>query len=103
MAPIWWEHRFDFLQGLLFMAEASPDYMQAEKCLQKSIQADEEVGAVVPAAQTRYHLARMLVRKGEAERSREMLTELSSHFQSWSIPVWQKRCEQELETLASLE
>jgi hypothetical protein len=103
MAPIWWEPRFDFLQGLLFMAEASPDYMQAEKCLQKSIQADEEVGAVVPAAQTRYHLARMLVRKGEAERSREMLTELSSHFQSWSIPVWQKRCEQELETLASLE
>ena len=103
MAPIWWEPRFDFLQGLLLMAETSPDYMRAEKCLQQSIQADEEAGAVVPAAQTRYHLARMLLRKGEAERSREMLTKLSSHFQSWSIPVWQKRCEQELETLASLE
>ena len=103
MAPIWWEPRFDFLQGLLFMAEASPDYMRAEECFKKSIRGDEEAGAVVPAAQTRYHLARMLARKGDVERSREMLTELSSHFQNWSIPVWQKRCEQELETLASLE
>jgi hypothetical protein len=103
MAPIWWEPRFDFLQGLLFMAEASPEYMRAEECLQKSIQGDEKVGAVVPAAQTRYHLARMLARKGEVERAREMLTGLRSHFQSWCIPVWQQKCEQELETLASFE
>ena len=103
MAPHWWEPRFDFLQGLLLMTEASPDYMRAEACFQKSIQADEEVGAVVPAAQTRYYLARMLARKGEIERSREMLTELRSHFQSWSIPVWQKRCEKELEILESSE
>ena len=103
MAPHWWEPRFDFLQGLRLMTEASPDYMRAEACFQKSIQADEEVGAVVPAAQTRYYLARMLARKGEIERSREMLTELRSHFQSWSIPVWQKRCEKELEILESSE
>ena len=102
LAPHWWGPRFHFLQGLLLMAEASPDSTQAEACLLKSLQGDEEVGAVVPAAQTRYYLARMLARKGEAESSREMLTELRSHFQSWGIPVWQQKCEQELEHLASL-
>jgi len=103
LSPNWWTPRFDFLQGLLLMMKASPDYTQAEECFQNSIQVDEEVGAVVPAAQTRYYLARMLARKGEVERSREMLTELRSHFQSWNIPVWQQRCEQELDSLASLE
>jgi len=103
MAPHWWEPRFDFLQGLLLMAEASPDYMLAEACFQKSIQGDEEVGAVVPAAQTRYHLAQLSARRGEVKRAREMLTGLRSHFQSWCIPVWQQKCEQELETLASFE
>jgi tetratricopeptide (TPR) repeat protein len=102
LAPHWWGPRFDFLQGLLLMGEASPDYMRAEECFQKSIRGDEEVGAVVPAAQTRYHLARMLARKGEAKRCREMLTELRSQFLSWGIPVWQKKCEQELEHLESL-
>jgi len=101
-SPHWWEPRFDFLQGLLLMAEASPDYMQAEACFQESIQGDEEVGAVVPAAQTRYYLAQVLARKGEVERSREMLTELSRQFQIWSIPVWQLKCKRELEALSSL-
>jgi len=103
LSPNWWTPRFDFLQGLLLMTEASPDYTQAEECFQRSIQFDEEVGAVVPAAQTHYHLARMLACRGEVGRTREMLTELRSHFQSWNIPVWQQRCEQEFETLASLE
>jgi class 3 adenylate cyclase/tetratricopeptide (TPR) repeat protein len=103
LAPNWWKPRFDFLQGLLLMAEDPPDYIGAEECFQKSIQVDEEIGAVVPAAQTRYYLARMLARKNEAERSHKMLTELRNHFRSWSIPVWQQKCEQELEALASLE
>jgi class 3 adenylate cyclase/tetratricopeptide (TPR) repeat protein len=103
MAPHWWEPRFDFLQGLLLMAEVSPGYIQAEKCFKKSIQGDEAVGAIVPTAQTRFYLAQILAQKGEVERSREMLTELSRQFQSWSIPVWQKKCEQELEALSSLE
>ena len=103
MSPHWWEPRFDFLQGLLLMAEASPDYIQAEACFQKSIQGDEEVGAVVPAAQTRFYLAQVLAQKGEVERSREVLTELSNYFQGWSIPVWQQKCEQELAGLPSLE
>jgi len=101
LAPNWWKPRFDFLQGLILMAEASPDYTQAEECFQKSIQVDEEVGAVVPAAHTRYYLARMLAHKGEIGRTRKILTELRSHFQSWNIPVWQKRCEQEFDTLLS--
>jgi tetratricopeptide (TPR) repeat protein len=103
LAPHWWGPRFDLLQGLLLMAETSPDYTQAEECFQKSIQGDEEVGAAVPAAQTRFYLAQMLARKGEVERACEILTGLRSHFQSWSIPVWQQKCEQELETLASFE
>ena len=103
LSPNWWKPRFDFLQGLLLMTEASPDYIQAEECFKNSMQVDEEVGAVVPAAQTHYYLARMLARQGQVGRSREMLTDLRSRFQSWNIPVWQQRCEQELETLASLE
>jgi tetratricopeptide (TPR) repeat protein len=91
MAPHWWEPRFDFLQGLLLMTEASPDYTQAEKCFQKSIQGDQKVGAVVPAAQTHFYLAQVLAQKGEVERSRSLLTELRSEFQSWLIPVWQQK------------
>jgi tetratricopeptide (TPR) repeat protein len=102
LAPHWWGPRFDFLHGLLLMAEASPDYTRAEECFQKSIQGDEEVGAVVPAAQTRFYLAQVLAQKGEAERSRSLLTELRSQFQSWGIPVWQQKCEQALEVLKNL-
>jgi class 3 adenylate cyclase/tetratricopeptide (TPR) repeat protein len=103
LAPNWWKPRFDFLQGLLLIAEASPDYRRAEACFQKSIQGDEEAGAVVPPAQTRFYLAQMLAQKGDVEHSRSLLTELSSEFQSWGIAVWQQKCEQELEALASLE
>ena len=103
LSPNWWKPRFDFLRGLLMLEEASPDFTQAEESFQNSIQVDEEIGAVVPAAQTRYYLARMLARKGEVGRTRQMLTELRSHFQSWNIPVWQQKCEQEFDTLASLE
>jgi tetratricopeptide (TPR) repeat protein len=102
LAQHWWGPRFDFLQGLLLMTEDSPDYERAEEFFQKSIRGDEEVGAVVPAAQTRFNLARMLASKGELGRSREMLTELESSFQAWDMPVWQKKCEKELEALTSL-
>ena len=57
----------------------------------------------MPAAQTRYYLAQMLARKGEVGRAREMLIGLREHFQSWGIPVWQRKCEQEVETLKFLE
>ncbi len=103
MTPHWWGPRFDFLQGLLLMAEASPNYARAEECFQKSMHGDEEVGAVVPAARTHFYLAQVLARKGEVERSRSQLTELRSQFQGWGIPVWQQKCEQELEALASLK
>jgi hypothetical protein len=45
----------------------------------------------------------MLASKGEAASARKVLTELSSHFQGWGIPVWQQKCEQELEKLDSLK
>ena len=103
LAPNWWEPRFDLLQGLILMAETSPDYAQVEECFRKSIQVDEEVGAVVPAAQTRYYMARMFVRKGEVRRARTMLTELHSQFQSWGIPVWKQNCEKELKALTYVD
>jgi len=102
LAPHWWEPRFDFLQGLLVMAEASPDYTRAEECFQKSIQGDEEVGAVLPATQTRFYLAQMLAQKEEIERSRSLLSEIRGQFQDWGIPVWQQKCEQTLEVLKNL-
>ena len=95
--------RFNFLKGRLLECGSPPDFEQAEAYFNQSILADETSGAVVPAAQTRYYLARMLARKGEVGRAREMLTGLRSHFQSWSIHVWQQKCEQELEILASLK
>jgi class 3 adenylate cyclase/tetratricopeptide (TPR) repeat protein len=95
--------RFDCLRGRLIASDSPPDFEQAESFFKQSIKADEQSGAVVPAAQTRYYLAQMLASKGEIERAREMLIGLREHFQSWSIPVWQRKCEQELETLTSLE
>jgi tetratricopeptide (TPR) repeat protein len=95
--------RFDCLRGRLLASNSPPDFEQAGAFFEQSINADETSGAVVPAAQTRYYLAQMLARKGEVERAHEMLTGLRSHFQSWSIPVWQQKCQQELGTLASLE
>ena len=81
------------------MMQPAPDYAQAEERFQESIKVDEEVGAVVPAAQTRYYLAQMFSCKDETGRAREMLTGLHSDFQSWEIPVWSQRCEKEFDAL----
>ena len=77
-----------------------PDYKQAEILFNQSAANHMEVGAPVPAAQTRYHLARLLVRKGEANRSRERLTSLRKQFKQWGLPVWEKKCRQALADLA---
>ena len=50
------------------------------------------VGAVVHAAQTRYHLAHVFAHKGEKSQSRQILTELCDQFESWNIQVWHKKC-----------
>ena len=95
--------RFNFLRGRLLASNSPPDFEQARSFFEQSIKADEISGAVLPAAQTRYYLAQMLARIGEVGRAREMLIVLYDQFQSWSIPVWQRKCEKELETLTSLE
>jgi tetratricopeptide (TPR) repeat protein len=97
LAPNWWGPRYDFLKGVILLNEASPDDGQIEACFEKSISGDESVGAAVPAAQTRYYLAKTLARKGEADRSFKMFTDLHSGFQNWDLFVWQQRCKQELE------
>jgi tetratricopeptide (TPR) repeat protein len=93
--------RFDFLKGRLLVSGSPPNFEQAELFFEQSIRADETSGAVVLAAQTRFYLAQMLAQKGEVEPSRSLLTELRSQFQSWGIPVWQQRCEQELQVIDS--
>jgi hypothetical protein len=45
----------------------------------------------------------MLACKGEVGPAREMLIDLCECFQSWRVPVWQRKCEQELEALTSSE
>jgi class 3 adenylate cyclase/tetratricopeptide (TPR) repeat protein len=96
LAPHWWEPRFDFLKGLLNMSEPTYASDEVEECLQKSIAADETVGAVVPAAQTRYHLARNLAYKDEKTKSRKLLTKLSDQFDNWDIQVWKDKCSEAL-------
>ena len=97
LAPNWWEPRFDFLKGLLAMAEPASDYNQVEEYFEKSISADEMAGAVVPAAQTRYYLAHVFSHKGEKSQSRQILTELCDQFESWDIQVWHKKCAKALD------
>jgi len=97
LAPNWWGPRYTFLEGLILLNETSPDYSKIEACFEKSISGDEDVGALVPSAQTRYHLARMFARKGDAEHSLKMFTDLHNSFKRWDLSVWQQRCKQELE------
>jgi tetratricopeptide (TPR) repeat protein len=97
LAPNWWEPRYDFLEGMVLETERSPDYNKVKECLKKSIQGDENVGAIVPAAQTRFYLAKVLAKEGDADSSHEIFNELSNKFKSWEIPIWQKKCQQELE------
>ncbi len=84
--------RFDFLKGRLLTSSDPPDFGNARLLFEKSIQADEASGAVVQAAQTKYYLAQMLVLKGEIERSRYILDEITDIFGNWGIPFWQKKC-----------
>jgi hypothetical protein len=97
LAPRWWQPRFDFLKGLLRQHENESDYNFIEKCYKKSIEGDAEVGAVVPAAQTRYYLAKLIAQAGDLSRAFEMFTDLSSFFETCNIPVWQHKCRRELE------
>ena len=95
--------RFDFLKGWLLASDDPPDFEQAEDFFNKSIKSDQMSGAVVFAAQTRFYLAKMLAQKKKTDRSLSLLNELRSQFQNWGIPSWQKKCEQALEAIDSLE
>jgi tetratricopeptide (TPR) repeat protein len=99
LSPHWWGPRYEFLQGLLLATGDAPDVNAAQAAFERSIAGDEEVGAVVPAAQTRYHLALLLGRHGGHERVRAMLDELARQFAAWGIPVWEARCRQALSRL----
>jgi len=97
LAPSWWKPRFDFLEGIILEKEISPDYHRIKECFNLSIQGDETVGAVVPAAQTRYYLSKLLAQEEDTEGSHKIITNLSNKFREWDIPIWHKKCEQELE------
>ncbi len=97
LAPNWWGPRFLFLKGLLLGNEPSPGYELIEKLFRKSIEDDESVGAAVPAAQTRFYLAKMFFRKGDSDRAHKMMTDLRNCFEKYEIPVWRQKCDHELE------
>jgi len=94
--------RFDCLKGRLLVSSSPPEFEQAEVILEQSIKTDEASGAVVFAAQTRFYLAEILVKKGEIDRGLSLLHEIQMLFQDWGIPVWQEKCRQAKESMASL-
>ena len=89
--------RFDFLKGRLMASCDPPDFEQAELLLEKSAKANEQLGSLVLAGQTRFYLAQLLVKKGEAERGRSLLNEIHAKFKNWGIVFWQRKCEQAIE------
>jgi tetratricopeptide (TPR) repeat protein len=97
LAPFWWGPRFLFLKGLLLEKEASSEYDKIESLFNESIENDEKLGAIVPASQTRFYLAKMLFRKGDADRAYKILTDLVGCFEKYDMPVWRQKCEHELE------
>jgi tetratricopeptide (TPR) repeat protein len=97
LAPNWWEPRFLFLKAFLLDSEFSLEYDQIEEFFSESIKGDERVGAIVPASQTRFHLAKMLIRKGDADRSNKILIDLRDCFDKYDIPIWRQKCDLALE------
>ena len=88
--------RFNFLKGRLLASADLPDFAKAQSYYEKSIQADEASGAVVPAAQTRYYLAQMLLQSGDTERSLPIFENIKDRFGKWKIPYWRDKCAQQL-------
>ena len=88
--------RFNFLKGRLLASADPPDFANALPYYEKSIQADEASGAVVPAAQTRYYLAQMLLQSGDTERSLSIFENIKDKFGKWNIPYWHEKCAQQL-------
>jgi class 3 adenylate cyclase/tetratricopeptide (TPR) repeat protein len=91
--------RYDFLKGRLMAVGNQRDFKQAEFLLEKSAKADEQLGSLVLAAQTRFYLSQLLVKKGEKERGRFLLNEIHNKFKDWGIVFWQKKCKQAIEGL----
>jgi class 3 adenylate cyclase/tetratricopeptide (TPR) repeat protein len=92
--------RFDYLKGRLHSMGNSPDYASADELFKKSIDADENSGAVVLAARTKYYRADLLARTDEVESGRKLLLKIRQQFQNWNIPSWQMKCWQALKTIA---
>ena len=67
--------------------------------LLRSINVDEKTGAIVLAAQKRFYLASMLIKKGEIERGRTILTNILECFRDWDVPAWQRKCYRVLDAL----
>jgi len=94
--------RFDFLKGRLMTSGDTPDLQQAELLFDKSANADEQLGSLVLAAQTRFYIAQLFVKKGEAELGCSLLNEIHAKFKNWGIVFWQRKCEQAIEKLKIL-
>jgi hypothetical protein len=96
LAPHWWEPRFNFLKALLSGADSADDLSNLKGYFESSIEADEMLGAVVPAAQTRYHFARFLYQNGKINQSHQILKDLHDQFENWNISAWKEKCSEAL-------
>ena len=97
LAPNWWKPRYSFLEGLILMNEAKFDSQKIKTCFEASIKGDEDMGAIVPAAQTQYYLGKIMMRRGDEKGSINIFTKLHNNFKTWGLSVWEKKCKQELE------
>ncbi len=93
----WWRPRFQLLEARIISVDHDPDYKKAETLFRESAEGDAEVGALVPAAQTRYYLANVLMQKGQVKAAKDLLIEVRCQFEDWKIPRWQRKCVDALE------
>ena len=79
------------------MNETKCNFHNIENCFETSIKGDKKVGAIVPATQTEYYLAKMFMRQGDEKDSIDILMKIHNRFQAWGMSGWEKKCKQELE------
>ena len=92
LTPAWHVGRYEYLRGRLLAAEAAPDLAGAAAAFERAIAADQAQGVAVPAAQTRYWLARVQAERGDLRTARAGLRDLEHRFEVWGIPVWARKC-----------
>lgn len=96
----WDRARYDYLGGRLLLEGPAPDLDGAHAALTDSIAADEAEGAVVPAAHTRYVLARLHALQDDRQAAAALLANLEVQYRGWGLPAWVHRVRHAREAVA---